>query len=168
MVGHSVRRQGPGTAPSTARGPIEREHPFTADTMSADAGSSRSYYHQLRHACQLDVTQRLRQFHVPAKLVSYSASPGVNRLANDDPVSASSDCAFSRCSALVVLLVAAHREFAPTVFCKISLLEDPGCQIHTLAADAQHVAEEFLGQAEMIRSLAVSGHRLELYVIGHK
>ena len=41
------------------------------------------------------------------------------------------------------------------VFDKVRRLEDAGRQIHTLAADAEHVAEEFLSQAETIRTLTV-------------
>jgi hypothetical protein len=59
-VGPDVCREGPSNAPATARRPIERDRPFTADIMSANAGSARSYFDQLRQH-QRHPSQRVEQ-----------------------------------------------------------------------------------------------------------
>ena len=48
-------------------------------------------------------------------------------------------------------------QFTAVVSDQICLLEEPGGEIYALAADTQHVAQEFLREPELVLSFAMSG-----------
>src|SRR4051794_32164272 len=61
---------------------------------------------------------------------------------------------FARC--FFKTLAIEDRQFPAVVFDEIGLLKEARGEVHALSADAEHVAEEFLREMELVLAVAVS------------